>query len=119
VLFDHNIDFNLLDADAINRAQVQNGALLIGGYTYRAMIMPEMDIIPLAVLRKLKQFASQGGTLIWAGKLPTLGDTESETAQVQKLLTGAKSILDPQKVVEKIRVIGDGGLRVTATRPDN
>ncbi len=117
-LFRQNIDFNLLDADAINRAQVSGGSMKIAGYEYKAMIMPDMDIIPLAALQKLLLFASQGGVLIWSGKIPTLGDSEAETPLVKKLLAGTRTTADLHKVVSHVRKLGDGGLEVTASRPD-
>ncbi len=117
-LFRQNIDFNLLDADAIGRAQLADGAIKIAGYEYKAMIMPDMDIIPLATLQKLLRFVSQGGVLIWSGKIPALGDSEAETPQVKKLLAGAHTTGDLKKLVSNVSKIGAGGLTVTATRPD-
>lgn len=117
-LFKHSISFNYLAADAIDRAQLTDGALQIAGYQYKVMIMPDMDIIPLSVLEKLKRFQSQGGILIWAGKLPHLGDREAESYQVNKLLADAIRITDPKQLVDKIRRVGDGGLAVKASVPD-
>ncbi len=117
-MFRQNIGFNLLDADAIDHAQIANRALQIAGYEYKVMIMPDMDIIPLATLQKLLRFVLQGGMLIWSGKIPTLGDSEAETPQVRKLLAGARTTGDLKRIVSSVRKLGDGGLVVTASRPD-
>ncbi|MHB1460959.1 MAG: LamG-like jellyroll fold domain-containing protein [Armatimonadota bacterium] len=116
-LFKHNISFNYLNAEAIGKAELAGRSLRIAGYDYRVMIMPDMDIIPLPVLEKLKRYQHNGGVLIWTGKLPHLGDSDSETPQVKRLLTDAVCINDPKRLVDKIRRVGEGELAVKASMP--
>lgn len=117
-LFKRDISFNILDAWAIGQARVVNGTLQIAGYKYRAMIMPDMDIIPLAVLKKLRRFKEGGGVLIWAGKLPTMGSTNAETPQVKMLIAGMQTLSDLKRITQRIGKLGDCGLAVKAENPE-
>ncbi len=117
-LFKRDISFNILDAWAVGKARVVNGTLQIAGYEYEAMIMPDMDIIPLAVLEKLKRFEDGGGVLIWAGKLPTMGSTDAETPQVTKLMARVASVRDLKRITDHVGKLGDCGLAVKAEKPE-
>ncbi len=116
-LFSQSIGFNFLDDEAIGRADVAGGSMRIAGYQYRAVIMPDMDIIPLSVLEKLKRFQSHGGMLIWAGKLPHLGDYETQTPEVKRMLADAMRITEPKRIVDKIQRLVVGELTVKASVP--
>ena len=42
------------------------------GIPYRVLILPSVERIPLAVYRKIEEFASKGGIVIATGRAPSL-----------------------------------------------
>lgn len=64
----------------------KDGRLIVAGIPYRAIVMPDMDVIPLAVLERLSLFADSGGRLTWTGRLPFMGVRDEEHAEVQRLM---------------------------------
>lgn len=94
-LLEHGLDFNFLNADAILAAGLKNGVLAAGEHTYSTIIMPAVEVIPLAVLRKLDAFSRQGGMVLWTGRLPRLGMTEAEHVDVQALAARYTVVAEP------------------------
>ena len=67
----YNIDF--FDDDVLKTmGKVGPGALTLGANKYKAVILPNVERIPLATLRKLEEFAKQGGIVIATKRVPNL-----------------------------------------------
>jgi hypothetical protein len=94
-MLEHGLDFNFLNADAILSADMTTGYLVAGEHKYSTIIMPAVEVISLAVLRKLDEFSRQGGTVLWAGRLPRLGVTAAEHAAVQALAAQYTVVAEP------------------------
>lgn len=64
-LLSSHIDFDFLDDDAFELATV-NGDKLFGGENnaYKAIVLPEISVMPLDVLLKIKSFALNGGVVL-------------------------------------------------------
>ncbi len=64
-------DYDVVTAEVIlNRMKVSNGRLVLpDGVSYRVLALPDRTVISLPVLRKLKEFADAGATII--GPRPT------------------------------------------------
>jgi hypothetical protein len=63
--------------------------------------MPEVELLPLAVARKLEEFEKGGGKVIWVKCLPQLGDTSEEHEKVKSMFA-KKNVLSPGRVAEAI-----------------
>jgi len=88
---DAGYGFDFVDDAVIEQlAGIQNGALTVNGSRYRIVILPGIERIPLATLRKLGDFARQGGTLIATRRLPSLApgfaNREQQSQEIHRLL---------------------------------
>jgi hypothetical protein len=92
----HNFDaFD--DATLKQVGRVDNGALVLGGHKYRAVIMPSVESIPLETYTKLAEFARGGGVLMATGGTPTTSPGGKTSANDhQKILAISQSLFkDP------------------------
>ena len=97
-LYRTGYDFSWLDADAVLRAEIREGRLVIGAHQYTSIIMPRVELLPLAVLHKLQRFEAAGGKVLWVDGLPRLGDTPAEHAQIRAAVAASR-VISPQEVV--------------------
>jgi len=95
-LYKKQMDYNLVDDQFIREAQIANGHLMANGISFKVMLMPSVEAIPLDVLQKLVAFQSAGGSVIWVSKTPTMGDTLADHAAVKEMAKGftAEKITD-------------------------
>ena len=100
-LYHNGVDFSWLDADAVLRAEIREGRLVIGAHAYTSIIMPRVELLPLAVLQKLRQFEAAGGRVLWVDRLPSLGDTPDEHAQVRAAVAASR-VISPEHVVANL-----------------
>lgn len=76
LLYDNNIDFDFLPIDCIVGecdadiyfAEVEDGVLKVGENTYKALIIPEAEILPDNLENKLKELEANGVSIIYIGK---------------------------------------------------
>jgi len=73
--------------------------------------MPEVEILPLAVARRLAEFQAGGGRIIWVQCLPTLGDAPAEHEAVRAMFVGQR-ITAPADVVGAIGPVLPPGFAV-------
>lgn len=115
-IFNAKLDFNFIDGEAVLDSLVYNGEMNISGLKYKVLIMPYMDVIPLDVLNRIKQFEDNGGTVYWMGKLPVLGtaltDHETVRAEVSEYMDKIRSMED-SSLYEEIKEITQGRIRIT------
>lgn len=90
----YNLDF--FDDDVLKQiGVVEQNRLALGPNKYQAVILPNVERIPLATLEKLEEFARQGGIVIATKRVPALAPgfktTESESISnlARRLFTGA------------------------------
>ena len=84
-LYRSQLDFNILDAESLEKATIENGKLVIGNGAYRVMVIPKIEVMSLESMRQLSEFADGGGKVIWLDSLPRLATRAEETAEVQRL----------------------------------
>ncbi|BCX03340.1 MAG: hypothetical protein KatS3mg053_1278 [Candidatus Roseilinea sp.] len=72
-------DFDVLDDDSVQRASIEDGALVIGHERYRAIVLPACTVLHPATAAKLLQFVEGGGRLIAIGALPELVNDDDQT----------------------------------------
>lgn len=65
-------DYDVIDDASLQRARVEDGALIIGAECYRALVLPECRTLEAASVDVLLRFVDGGGLLIAIGALPAL-----------------------------------------------
>ena len=100
-LFLQGIDYTWLHGESIEKAQVEKGWLVVANGRYRTIVMPEVELLPLAVARKLEEFEKGGGKVIWVKSLPQMGDTPEEHEKVRAMFAKKKTVA-PGRVAEAV-----------------
>jgi hypothetical protein len=74
MLSEHQIDFDIVDDDAIASVlKTEKGAFVsMSGNRYRTVLVPRADLLPAAVVERLRAFALAGGRVVFLGKAPAL-----------------------------------------------
>ncbi len=94
----YSLDF--FDDDVLQQiGKVEKGALSLGANKYKAVILPNVERIPLATLRKLEEFAKNGGLVIAARRIPNVAPgykvTDAERVEIRaiaaRLFAGANA----------------------------
>jgi hypothetical protein len=84
-LFAAQRDFTFVDSRTLAGARPGAGSLVHGKLSWRAIILPGADTLPLAAWQNLAEFVRQGGVVIALGALPTNSESEFPSAQVRAL----------------------------------
>jgi hypothetical protein len=73
-LFEHQVDWDYFDEQSLSSvATLGNGGFTnLSGQTYKAIVVPSMTVITRSGLGRLREFAKQGGKVIFVGKTPSL-----------------------------------------------
>jgi hypothetical protein len=120
-IFDAGFNLDLIDDDALRlTGKLEGNALVLGGNQghanrYRAIVLPDVERIPLDTLRTLDAFVRGGGILIATRRLPAIAPgfraTDAEHAEVRdtiaRLFTGpkarAKLVADEKEIGAALR----------------
>ena len=72
LLSEHQIGFDIVDEDAIGLVlKMESGAFLSkSGNRYRTLLIPRAELLPAAVIDRLRAFSQGGGNVIFLGKSP-------------------------------------------------
>jgi len=62
------IDFDVLCGDTLARCRAENGSVSVCGETYRAVVIPESEYLPRAILDDLRRLQAAGVPVIAAGE---------------------------------------------------
>jgi hypothetical protein len=116
-----NLDF--FDDDSLRQlGRVEKGALALGSNKYKAVILPNVERIPLDTLRKLEEFARSGVMVIATRRIPSIAlgykatDAErNEIREISKRLFEGSSAPAHFVVDEKNQL---GGKLNSLLRPD-
>lgn len=73
-LMEQQLDFDFIDDQSLSTLlKIENGSITnLSGQSYKAIIVPSTSAIPKASLLKLQQFATSGGKVVFAGKMPAI-----------------------------------------------
>ena len=110
-LFEHGYDFSWVDGDAVLKAEIRAGRLIMGAHEYTSIIMPRVELLPLPVMQKLQQFEKAGGKVLWVDSLPRLGDSPAEHEAVRAAVAGVATIT-PEQVVGSLGEAFPGSFRL-------
>ena len=84
-----DIEYMIVHPDGIEEAKVKGGQMAIGRGSYHTIVIPQMDMLPLAVAEKLVEFKKSGGKVLWADKAPTLAEYKKNDPTIKNALAGA------------------------------
>lgn len=84
-LYEANRDFTFVDGRTLAQAQVEGGVLRHRKLTWRVVILPGADTLPLAAWENLARFWRQGGAVIAVAALPAHSESEFPCRHVQAL----------------------------------
>jgi hypothetical protein len=110
-LVTHGIDFTWVHGDWIGDGRVEQGHLVAAGGRYSVIVMPEVEVLPLPVARKLAEFEAGGGRILWMATLPTMGDFPDENAAVREMFAG-RSVVAPGDVIPALGKVAPPGFAV-------
>jgi hypothetical protein len=117
----YNFDF-IDDAAIQNLGKVQERALAVNANRYSVIILPGVERIPLATLRKMQEFARQGGVLIATRRIPSMApgliEGEKETVEIRAI---AEDLFETKAAVGHFvpdDKTGFDGLLKTLAKPD-
>lgn len=101
-LLTNGMNYDGIDFWTINRlAKVRKGKLICGDGEYSIVILPNLEGIDLAALKKLAEFVRQGGLLIATKRLPSRVFGLNQAAATRKLAILIETIFGgPQADVE-------------------
>jgi hypothetical protein len=82
-------DYDVVNSDVIlNRMSVKDGRIhLVGGMSYRVLVLPNQPHMPLEILQKLDRLVRRGATILGPkpSQVPGLHDHEQRTAELRRL----------------------------------
>lgn len=73
-LYAAGTDFDYMDFESLDRAEIRDGRLDVAGESYRVVMLPAMKAVRHSTLTKLAAFARGGGIVIAVGALPEVTD---------------------------------------------
>lgn len=124
-----NLDF--FDDDVLKQiGKIEAGALNLGANKYKAVVLPNVERLPIETLQKLEAFARQGGVVIAVHRkpasLPGYKTTEAERQQhsdlIQKLFEGAKPlahfVADDRQLGDKLASLVRPDVKLAPAVPD-
>ncbi len=116
-------DFDYLDEDAVRRAKISSGKLMIGKNAYSVLILPHVTTLDYSTLKRIKQFVDAGGTVISYETLPytraDAGPADEHRALVDDLWDG-KGVIHTETMPsfrEALRSSGTPDLVITPSTP--
>ena len=80
-IYKNSLDFTVVDNIFLKEAHIENGTLTNGFASFKAIVLPDCEVVPYDVMEKLTAFKAQGGTVIFLNMVPTLGDVYDKSAE--------------------------------------
>lgn len=99
-LLENQYDFDFIDQEALSTMMISGKGSFknLSGQEYTAVIMPKVSILSVKELKRLKEFASAGGKVIFLGNYPPLAsDKNILSAEETENIDWA--ILEPSGVI--------------------
>jgi hypothetical protein len=96
-----DISYIIVHPEAVAQSVINEGKMKIGWGSYRYLVMPQMEFLPLPVLDKIQEFEKSGGTVLWVDTKPKYGTYAKEDAQVEEALK-KKDVITPSTLASHI-----------------
>jgi len=92
-LYGQGVDFDFIDFESLDRAQIVDRALHVSGESYPVLVLPAMKAVRHSTLQKAVQFHRAGGVVVALGALPEASnrvgrDDPEVAAMVAELFPG-------------------------------
>jgi hypothetical protein len=87
-----DIDFSVVHPQAVAEATIEDGRLRIGRGSYRVLVMPPMDLLPVEVQRKIEALESAGGKVVWVDEVPSSALYARDDEAVRQGLADARPV---------------------------
>jgi hypothetical protein len=90
LILSNGYDFDLINDDVLlHHADLSQGAIRVGDLTYKILVLPNIHAMPLASLKRVQQFAHDGGVVIALEQTPGastgLADYRQSDAEVRAI----------------------------------
>lgn len=92
----YSVDF--ISDNFITQARIENGKIVLPGGTYKSLIVPNCNQMPLATLQKLIALKKAGGAIIFEGlpkTVPGFNEYKKQDRQLAKLISENAVITTP------------------------
>lgn len=113
-LLQHQIDFDIVDETAIQKAQIGRRQFHLAKERYKALVIPSTDAIHVATLQKVLKMAQSGVTVVLVGEQPRAAASRNESDEqvcqlMQSLSCHARSVpTSDDRMAEVLRQAGCG-----------
>lgn len=111
-LYESSLDFTVADNVFFEEAKVVNGRIFTDTISFTAVIVPGAEIIPLSVMKKLREFEESGGKVVWIGSVPSLADRFGDTGELSGLTSGLTAMSEDEAVA-KVKAETDLGITIS------
>jgi hypothetical protein len=105
-----NVIPQILDA-GYNFDFIDDGAIAAGGVPHKILVIPGVERIPLATLRKLDEWVRKGGTVIATRRAPSLApglqEAETDTPKIRELARAMFEGGNAKRLVEDESKLGE------------
>lgn len=97
-LYNKGIDFDYMDYETLERAEVKNGELLVSGEKFKVLVIPSMKVLRHSSLIKINKFKEAGGLVVNIGDLPVATELsgvkdEEVTALISNLFKTSSNLV--------------------------
>lgn len=98
----------------LEKAEVENGGILLGGMAYKSIVIPSVKHMPVATAVKLRDMGRRGALISFVGPFPEkapgfvdAGDRNEETAREFYEIPEKSTIMagDPQDIVDRCGIV--------------
>ncbi len=106
VLYQNQIDFDFIDFQSVERAEIRNGRLCVSGEEFSVLIIPSMKTIRFSCIEQALHLQEQGGCPVLFGDLPIASDRAGREDEV--LIKAVKQLQEnnhPQTAEEVLSII--------------
>jgi hypothetical protein len=115
------IDFDLIDEEAIQAAAMTDGAMRVAAEAYRVIVLPSAEALELETVAALVRFVEAGGIVLRVGRGPELADSAENQPAFDKLTARlfdqAPAPMEPSALGQAVRERIDPD--VTLAEPDS
>ena len=86
-LYRNGYDFDFIDFESLERAEIHDGKINVSGESYSILVIPSMKAVRFSTLQKAKELAENGGIVAFTGSLPEASDRiGSNDPEITKIL---------------------------------
>ncbi|MBD0831563.1 glycosyl hydrolase [Aestuariibaculum sediminum] len=96
-LMDKGINTDFISDKFIEKASVENGFIVLPGGTYKSLVVPDSEFMPLKTLKKLLKLKQAGGHIIFEGlpeSVPGFNDYESQNKELADLISNNENLFE-------------------------